>query len=69
MRGFTPEVARPANRAIASGIAVLSSAFATLRFAAAAIESWLDEKGEIFDARADVDDPELIEEFAEDEDE
>lgn len=64
----SPAVARPMNRALAAGIGAVAAAFACVRFASEAVEAWLDERSEVFDARADVNDPDLVDEL-EDEDE
>jgi hypothetical protein len=62
----SPAVARPLNRALASAIGAVSSVFASLRYASEAVEAWLDERSEVFDARADVNDPDLVDELEED---
>ena len=67
--GVTPDVTRPLNRAAANAIGVVSSCAAVVRYAAEAVETWLDQRGEVFDARADLNDPDLVDvAFDEDED-
>lgn len=67
VRVVNPDVARPLNRAAAAAIASVSSAVGAVRFVAEAAEAWLEQHGEIFDARADVDDPDLVDELEDDE--
>lgn len=60
---LTPDVRRQLNRSAYSLISAISYLFHTLYYAAGAMGSWLDEHGAVFSARADVDDPDAVDEL------